>query len=233
VDGELDFLHPLPVQRLWGVGRVTADKLRARGITTVAEVAALEERSLVAMLGPASGRHLHALAHNHDPRPVVVGRRRRSIGAQCALGRRRRPAAELDARLLVLVDRVCRRLRGAERVTRTVVLRLRFDDFSRVTRSHTLPAPTADTAVILAALRGLLRASADLIRDNGITLIGVTLANLDRADAVQLELPIARRDSPSLDRVLDQIRDRYGTTALSRGVLLGTDPGLTVPLLPD
>jgi len=232
-DGELDFLHPLPVERLWGVGKVTAEKLRQRGIATVAEVAELEERSLIAMLGLASGRHLHALAHNRDPRPVVTGRRRRSIGSQSALGRRRLSPAELDARLLSLVERVCRRLRGANRVCRTVVLRLRFDDFSRATRSHTLPSPTADTEPILKALRLLLQANSALIRDQGITLIGVTLANLDNADAVQLELPFRRQDLPSLDRAVDLVRDRYGTKSLVRGVLLGSDPGLQVPLLPD
>jgi DNA polymerase-4 len=233
VDGELSFLHPLPVQRLWGVGRVTADKLRSRGIATVAEVAELDQGALVAMLGPASGRHLHALAHNREPRPVVVGRRRRSIGSQSALGRRRLSSAELDARLIGLVDRVCRRLRSAKRVSRTVVLRLRFDDFTRITRSHTLPGPTADTATILAALRVLLRACAELIRAKGITLIGVALTNLDNADAIQLELPFGRRDLHGIDGVLDRVRDRYGTSSISRGVLLGTDQGLTVPLLPD
>src|SRR5207248_5423430 len=84
---ELAFLHPLAVERLWGVGRATGAKLRARGITTVAEVAALPEAVLVSMLGPAAGRHLHALARNRDPRPVQVGRRRRSVGSQHALGR--------------------------------------------------------------------------------------------------------------------------------------------------
>ena len=174
VEGELAFLHALPVERLWGVGQVTADKLRNRGIRTVAELAEVEERALMSMLGAASGRHLHALAHNRDPRPVTVGRRRRSIGAQCALGRRRLSEAELDARLTVLVDRVCRRLRRANRVCRTVVLRLRFDDFSRSTRSHTLAAATDDTAVVLVALRRLLQANDRLIREQGLTLIGVT-----------------------------------------------------------
>jgi DNA polymerase-4 len=154
--GELAFLHPLPVERLWGVGRVTAAKLRTRGIATVGEVAALDERTLVSMLGIGSGRHLHALAHNRDPRPVTVGRRRRSIGSQCALGTRRVAPEELHTRLLGLVERVCRRLRAAHRVCRTVVLRLRFHDFSRATRSHTLPGPTSDTAAILLALRHLL-----------------------------------------------------------------------------
>jgi len=231
---ELEFLHPLPVQRLWGVGRVTAEKLHERGIYTVAEVADVAPRSLVAMLGPAAGHHLHALAHNLDPRPVVTGRRRRSIGSQSALGTRRRLTPdELDARLMSLVDRVCRRLRNAKRLCRTVVLRLRFDDFARITRSHTLPGPTDDTAAVLVALRTLLDNCAGLIRERGITLIGITLANLDDADAVQLELPYARLDSRSLDGVVDQVRDKYGSGALTRGVLLGVDPGITVPLLPD
>ncbi|MEO6701292.1 MAG: DNA polymerase IV [Jatrophihabitantaceae bacterium] len=231
--GELSFLHPLPVQRLWGVGAVTADKLHRHGIRTVAEVAELEERSLVAMLGPAAGRHLHALAHNRDPRPVVVGRRRRSIGAQCALGRQRLTPAELDTRLVSLVDRVCRRLRAANRVARTVVLRLRFDDFSRATRSHTLASPTAETAAMLLALRQLLAACREMIRERGITLIGVSLANLDNADAIQLELPFQRPEVAGLDAVLDRVRDRYGSASITRGVLLGLDQGQAVPLLPD
>jgi DNA polymerase IV len=233
VEAELQFLHPLPVQRLWGVGGVTARKLRERGITTVADVAALDERALVSMLGTGSGRHLHALAHNRDPRPVVVGRRRRSIGAQSALGRRKMSAAQLDSRLIALVERVCRRLRAAKRVCRTVVLRLRFDDFTRATRSHTLPLPSDDTASILQALRLLLRACSGLIREQGITLIGVALANLDSADAVQLELPFERRDASGLDGVLDRVRDRYGTSSITRGVLVGVDQGQAVPLLPD
>src|SRR5436305_1661416 len=116
-DGELAFLHPLPVERLWGVGRVTAAKLRARGIATVGEVATLPEAVLVSMLGPASGRHLHALAHNRDPRPVEVGRRRRSVGSQHALGRPSaaagHPPEPVDAGVVGLVDRFTCRLRTA------------------------------------------------------------------------------------------------------------------------
>lgn len=233
VDGEIAFLHPLAVQRLWGVGRVTAAKLLAHGITTVAEVAELDERALVSMLGPASGRHLLALAHNRDPRRVVTGRRRRSIGAQCALGRRARSPAELDARLIGLTDRVCRRLRRAERVCGTVMLRMRFDDYTRATRSHSLSAPTDDTAAILGALRSLLGANSGVIRERGITLIGVTLSGLDDASAVQLELPFAGHDVTGLDRALDAVHDRWGASSITRGVLLGRDMGVTVPLLPD
>src|SRR5436309_6768724 len=148
-DRELAFLHPLPVERLWGVGEVTARKLRERGIATVGDVAQLPEAALVSMLGRASGRHLHALAHNRDPRRVEVGRRRRSIGSQRALGRSPKSPATLDAILAGLVDRVTRRMRSAGRSGRTVTLRLRFDDFTRATRSHTLPQATDQTRAIL------------------------------------------------------------------------------------
>ncbi|MEO8888551.1 MAG: DNA polymerase IV [Jatrophihabitantaceae bacterium] len=231
-DREREFLHPLPVERLWGVGRITATKLRERGITTVGEVAELEQRSLVALLGPASGRHLHALAQLRDPRPVQLGRRRRSIGAQRALGHARLSPQDVDATLITLVDRVSGRLRTAGRLARTVVLRLRLDDFSRVTRSHTLPRATDDTAELLAALRTLLCAAGPLIGAGGLTLLGVAIANLEDTDCVQLELPFGR-DVTGLDTAVDGIRERFGGRSITRGVLLGRDPGLTVPLLPD
>jgi DNA polymerase-4 len=232
-DGELEFLHPLPVERLWGVGQVTAAKLHGHGIRTVGQVAALEETVLTGLLGRASGRHLHALAHNHDPRPVQVGRRRGSIGSQRALGRRPRSADELDAILIGIVDRVSRRLRGARRTCRTVVLRLRFDDFSRATRSHTLPQPTSQTRVVLATARWLLACSMPAIERQGLTLIGLSLANLGNDPPLQLGLPFGRHRAPELDRAVDEIRDRYGSTAVTRAVLLGRDPGISMPLLPD
>jgi len=233
VDGELDFLHPLPVERLWGVGPVTATKLRDRGITTVAQVARLGESTLVGWLGKAAGRHLHALAHNRDPRPVVTGRRRRSIGTQRALGRRPRSPEDLDTDLVALVDRLSRRLRKAHRVCRTVVLRLRFDDFSRATRSHTLPEATADTEALLAVERGLLAAAMPMIRRQGITLVGITFTNLDHDGAIQLALPFDRALAHSIDVALDGVRERFGSKAVTRAVLLGRDSGISVPLLPD
>jgi DNA polymerase IV len=229
---ELEFLHPLPVERLWGVGQVTAAKLHACGITRVAQVAELHETALVVLLGRAAGRHLHALAHNRDPRPVRTGRRRGSIGSQRALGRRRRPAEELDAILVGLVDRVSSRLRKAARVGRTVVLRLRFDDFSRATRSYTLPYPTAETQAILDALRSLLAAATPAIEQRGLTLIGVAVANLDDGRAIQLSLPLDGYRGGSLDAALDQVRERFGSKALTRAVLLGRDEGFSPPLLP-
>ena len=231
---ELAFLHPLPVERLWGVGPVTARKLHGAGIASVHDVAQLSEAALITLLGRAAGRHIHALAHNRDPRRVRTGRRRRSIGSQCALGRRGpRTWAALDAHMIAIADRLGRRLRAANRVCRTVTLRLRFDDFTRATRSHTLPEATAHTALIMATARGLLADAMPTIRYKGLTLIGLTLANLDDADAVQLTLPLHQRRPEALDAVVDSVRDRYGTGAITRAVLLGRDEGISVPLLPD
>jgi DNA polymerase IV len=232
-DGELAFLHPLPVERLWGVGLVTAHKLRAQGITSVGQVAQLEQEVLITMLGRASGRHLHALAHNRDPRPVHVGRRRRSIGSQRALGRSPRSAQAIDAVVLGLVDRVTRRMRAAKRLGRTVVLRLRFDDYSRVTRSHTLLMATAQTETILASARVLLSAAMPAIERRGLTLVGIAVGNLTDRDAIQLALPFDRRTSTALDAALDQVRERFGSSAITRAALLGRDQGWSVPLLPD
>ncbi|HVN50393.1 MAG TPA: DNA polymerase IV [Acidimicrobiales bacterium] len=232
-DGELAFLHPLPVERLWGVGRITADKLRGRGIHTVGEVAELAEGSLVALLGAASGHHLHALAHNLDPRPVEVGRRRRSMGAQCALGRSRRSASRVDAVLVALVDRVTGRMRAARRVGRTVVLRLRFDDFTRATRSHTLPEATAHTPTILGAARRLLADAMPLVQQQGLTLVGVAVTNLSGDGAVQMALPFDAHHTDALDAAVDGVRERFGRSAITRTVHLGRDLAPSVPMLPD
>jgi DNA polymerase IV len=232
-DRELDFLHPLPVERLWGVGEKTAAKLRALDVRTVGQVAELTEPMLVSFLGRAAGRHLHALAHNHDPRPVDVHRRRRSIGSQRALGRRERSALDVDTILAGIIDRLGRRLRAAHRICRTVVLRLRFADFTRATRSHTLPEATAHTETILAAARGLLVAAWPKIAEAGLTLLGVSLAELYDDRFVQLALPFDQRAGPALDSTLDSVRDRFGAQSVTRATQLGRSPGLTVPQLPD
>ena len=229
--GELAFLHPLPVERLWGVGKVTAAKLHAHGLTSVGQVARLGEETLVSMLGRAAGRQLYALSHNRDPRRVTARRRRRSIGAQRALGRRQRTAAELDASLMTLVDRVARRMRTAGRACRTVVLRLRFSDFSRATRSHTMAEATTRTATLLRIARGLLASSGAMIAQRGLTLIGIALTNLCDAKAIQLALPFDR--AAGLDRAIDELRDRFGSKVISRGTLVGQDVDIWVPLLPD
>jgi DNA polymerase-4 len=229
--GELALLHLLPVERLWGVGPATAAKLRDHGITSVGQVARIAEPALVALVGRAAGRKLHALAHNRDPRPVKVGVRRRSMGTQHALGRRQRSPEELDAVLVGIVDRIARRLRAARRVCRTVVLRLRFQDFSRATRSHTLPHATQQTEPILATARALLATAMPTIERQGLTLLGIALTNLEDAADVQLVFAFERRHA--IDDALDSVRDRFGTTAITRAVLLGRNQGQQVPLLPD
>jgi DNA polymerase-4 len=228
---ELAFLHPLEVERLWGVGPVTARRLHALGITTVGQVAELAEDVLVSLLGRAVGRQLYALARNRDPRPVRARRRRASIGAQRALGRSPTSLAEVDASLVGLVDRVARRMRVAGRTGRTVVLRLRFDDFSRATRSHTLAYSTASTRTILDAARGLLALATPLIETRGITMVGVAVGNLGEGRSFQPMLPF-EQDTDALDAALDEVRLRFGSAAVTRAVLLGRDRP-AMPLLPD
>lgn len=226
-DRELAFLHPLPVRRLWGVGAKTAEKLHNYGIETVADVAELSESTLGSLVGGAMGSRLFALSRNIDRRRVVTGVRRRSVGAQRALGRagNAMSAVEVDAVVVNLVDRITRRMRKAGRTGRTVVLRLRFDDFSRATRSHTMPRATASTDAILATVRSLVAAAAPLIAERGLTLIGFAVSGIDRDGAQQLELPFevgphvswGHADPLALDAAVDQVRQRYGNAALTRG----------------
>jgi DNA polymerase IV len=233
---ELQFLHPLPVRRLWGVGAKTDEKLRSHGIETVAQVAELPERALVSMVGAAMGRQLYCLSRNIDRRRVITGVRRRSVGAQRALGKRgnRLSAADIDAVVVDLIDRITRRMRAAQRTGRTVILRLRFDDFGRVTRSHTLPAATASTVAILTAARELVAGAAPLIADRGLTLVGFAVSNIDPGGGQQLELPFSGRPDPAqLDAAVDRVRRRFGNDALTRGILVGREPGIEVPLLPE
>ena len=232
-DRELAFLHPLEVERLWGVGPATARKLHAVRLSTVGDVAGLSEETLIALLGRASGRQLYALSRNYDARRVRPGRRRGSIGAQRALGRSSKSPEALDATLVALVDRITRRMRSAGRVGRTVVLRLRFGDFTRATRSHTLPRSTAQTLAILATARALLAAAQPEIEARGLTLVGISVTNLESDAAVQLVLPFADDGQDAVDSAVDAVRNRFGTAAITRGVLVGRDGGFEMPHLPD
>ena len=237
---ELAFLHPLPVRRLWGVGAVTADKLRVHGIETVADVAELSESMLASMVGGAMGRQLYALSHNIDRRRVTTGVRRRSVGAQRALGRAgsSMSAEEVDAVVIGLIDRIASRMRAAGRTGRTVTLRLRFNDFGRATRSHTLPRATCSTQALLGAARQLVVAAAPLVAERGLTLVGFAVSGIDRDGAEQLVLPFTTSgrhptDVGAVDAAVDRVRRRYGSSALTRGVLVGRDAGLEMPHLPD
>lgn len=230
---ELAFLHPLEVERLWGVGPVTGRRLRALGVSTVGQVAELSEPVLMAVVGRAQGRKLHALAQNRDPRLVQTGHRRGSIGSQRARGRHAWSPESVDADLVALVDRVTRRMRKARRVGRTVVLRLRFDDFTRATRSQTLLQATASTETILRAARELAADAMPLLERRGVTLVGVSVSNLADAIPMQLALALDGRRTNELDEAIDAVRERFGSAALTRGVLVGRPAGIEMPLLPD
>ncbi|MGB6182961.1 MAG: DNA polymerase IV [Rhodococcus sp. (in: high G+C Gram-positive bacteria)] len=237
-DRELEFLHPLPVERMWGVGKITAAKLHAQGIRTIGDLAAHHQGALASVLGSAAGGHLHALSNGLDARRVVTGRSRRSVGAQHALGRRHKEPADVDAALVELVDRVTYRMRKGHRAGRTITLRLRFDDYSRATRSTTLTRATADTHVVLTAARSLLAASMSAITMQGLTLVGIAVSNLEDGGALQLELPFgpAENEHPTIDRnaldeALDGVQRKYGSSAIGRGVLLGREQQSSVPML--
>jgi DNA polymerase-4 len=234
---ELEFLHPLPVRMLWGVGPVTASRLARRGIDTIGELAECDGASLVQLLGPAAGRHLKALAHNRDPRPVDTTRRDRTMGAQRALGQRPRTRDELRGILLSLVDKVARRLRKADRMARTVTVRYRTSELRHESRSRTLLEATHSTEVLAATADGLLLDLVDgphgpgsRLGRVGCSLIGITYSSLCRTDAVQLALrfPEEGRERTDLDRMVDVVRDRWGSDSVARASLLGQQGGMSV-----
>ena len=236
-DGETDFLHPLPVNVLWGVGPVTAAKLNDHGIETVGDLAASGRAELQSMLGPSAGRHLRALAHNHDPRPVDNARRDRSMGAQRALGTRVRTREELRTMLTGLAEKVAARLRRADRVCRTVTVRYRTSEMRAESRSRTLLEPTASTEVLVGAADTLLLSLVDgpqgpgsRLGRVGCSLVGITFSGLGRADAVQLALrfPEDGRPTEQLDSMVDSIRERWGGSAVGRASLLHDRGGMPV-----
>lgn len=230
---ELAFLHPLAVERIWGVGESTARRLRERGIATVGELARRSQEELVELLGPATARRLHALARNRASARVRAGRRRRSFGAQRARGLSRYEPAELEPTLAALVDRVTRRMRRAGRVGRTVVLRMRFGDYSRATRSRTLARATAESLPILTAARALLAAAMPKVRRRGLTMLGLTVSNVQPDGAgVQLVLPL-HRERARLDAAVDELRERFGADCVIRATLLGSGRDLSPAVLAD
>jgi DNA polymerase-4 len=232
-DAEEAFLHPLPVERLWGVGAVTAEKLHSRGIRTVGQLAELEAATAELILGKAAGAHLHALARLRDPRPVETSKRRGSIGSQRALGNRTRPFSELELIVTQIVDGLTKRLRDRGSTAGTVVLRVRYGDYARATRSRTLGVATDRTEVLLGVALRLLEGLESEVAERGVTLIGVSLAHLDSPEAVQLELPLDWNDGARLDKALDSVRDRFGAAAVTRAALMGRDTGRNAPWLPE
>lgn len=224
---ERQFLDPLPVGLMWGVGPVAEQRLAERGIRTIGDLARTPARALEGLLGHAVGAKLAALALNEDPRRIVTSGRARSVGAQSALGRRR-PTPELVREVLGhLADRVAGRLRAKRRAGRTVTVRVRFAGMRAVTRSLTLPAPIAATLTLTEVAEQLAWQAISDQRDPTIeiSLLAVSVSNLAAQHAIQLELPIPPDDPRSpgsekgsarwaLDTSMDAVRVKFGRDAV-------------------
>ncbi|HEV2501864.1 MAG TPA: DNA polymerase IV [Mesorhizobium sp.] len=224
---ELEFLHDLPVELMWGVGPVTKAKLTERGILTIGQLANTPGRSVEHLLGTAVGEKLSALAWNRDPRAIQTHHRARSAGAQSALGRKPAVESVFKPALLHLADRVASRLRAKSLAGSTVTVKVRFADMRAITRSTTLDAPISATVMLAEIAEELVRAAlADHPRERTITLLAVSVSHLRKQPEIQLDLPLGLPDEKrrpgarrgiarwTADRAIDTIRDRFGRDAV-------------------
>ena len=227
---ELDFLHDLPVDLMWGVGPVTRARLAERDVYTIGQLARMPGRSLERLLGHAAGENLSALAWNRDPREISTHRRAHSAGAQSALGRQPAEVRVLRPTLRHLADRVAARLRAKSRPGRTVTVRVRFADLHAVTRSITLDAPISATAILAEIAEELVRAAlADHPHEKTISLLAISVSHLEERSGLQLDLPLGLHDEKrrpgtriglarwQADRAMDKIRNRFGWQAIGYG----------------
>jgi DNA polymerase IV len=224
---EVAFLHPLPVSLLWGVGPVTERKLGEFGITTIGDIADTDPDALTAMLGPGAAGHLYALASNQDPRPVSRDRRAKSVGAQSAIRSQIRTMEDLIPILQRLTDRVAERLRAKNRTARTVTVRVRFGDLSSVTRSATMPTPTAATGAILDVAIRLLQKVVDEYPKHETSLVGISTSGLGVGEPMQLAMgvddTVSSGGTPkeleyrALDASVDELRRRFGRSVVTHG----------------
>jgi len=209
---ELDFLWPLPVRDLWGVGPATGSRLAAMGVETVGDLAAQPEARLVAALGDSVGRHLHRLAHGIDHRPVEIDRESKSIGHEETFARDRMSHRELSADVVRMADAVSARLRAASVTARTVSIKVRFADFTTVTRSVTAREGldgSREIATLAAEMLGRLDVSP------GVRLFGVSGSQLGSAEVRQLSLDdVSAPAWREADTVVDAIRDRFGADSI-------------------
>jgi DNA polymerase-4 len=232
---ELDFLHALPVELMWGVGPVSKARLNEIGVLTIGQLASTPGYSLERLLGPAASEKLSALAWNRDPRRIVRERRAHSAGAQSALGRKPAQARVFIPTLRHLADRIASRLRAKSRSGRTVTVRVRFADLRSVTRSITLDAPVAATTILAEIAEELVRTVlTQHPAEKTISLLAISVSQLEPQSAMQLELPFGLADEArrpgakrgmarfTADRAVDAIRDRFGWEAVGYGsVALG------------
>ena len=215
---ELEFLHPLPVTRLWGVGPATLRRVEALGVHTIGEFAAIPKATLVRTLGKSAGTHLHDLAWNRDPRPVEPNRSAKSIGHEETFAADRTDRRQLQRDVVRMADLVAARLRVHSTTAKTVQLKIRYSDFTTITRSRTI-ADATDLAAMIAREALALLAEVDL--DRGVRLLGVTGLQLTEAAVVQEQLPLTESVSPedaALERTLDAVRNRFGADAVGRAV---------------
>ncbi|MEZ5174951.1 MAG: DNA polymerase IV [Acidimicrobiia bacterium] len=224
---ELDFLHPLPVSYLWGVGPVTRRKLNELGIVTVGDIASTPLEAMVVALGRSHASHLSALAHCRDPRPVATGRAAKSMSAQSAMRARIRTLDELTPVLGRLTDRVTTRLRAKDMSARTVTVRIRFGDLTSVTRSTTLPIPTASNGSIVTVATSMLERVLAKHPNHETTLVSVAVSGIAAGEPTQLAFAVRDDDgaggSPrdlefeSLDRSVDDLRKKFGADVITHG----------------
>ncbi len=218
---ELAFLHPLPVQALWGVGPKTLAKLRSRGITTVRELAELPADDAAALLGDANGRHLHRLAHAIDDRPVVPDQQPKSIGHEETFATDHHAIDTLEREAVRMADAVAARLRRHTMAGRTVTVKVRFHDFRTITRAVTVPTAVDTGPAIARAAKDLL---AQIDPSSGVRLLGVSVSNLVDGGARQLRLDDVEADAwDGASRAVDDIRERFGDEAIVPAALRGRD----------
>ena len=218
----LTFLRPLPVESLWGVGPATLSKLHRIGVMTIADLADLPEENIVAVLGRSQGRHLHSLANGRDDRSVEPDRAMKSIGHEETFSRDHHLRSTLDRELVQFADAVASRLRAQGLVGRTVQLKVRFGDFTTITRSTTLAVAVDDSRALLDAGRGLL----ELVDPSqGVRLLGLSVSGLSSDSSRQLTFDeaIAGPGWQEADRTIDEIRARFGEEAIGPAVATSPD----------
>ena len=227
---ELDWLHDLPVELMWGVGPATKARLANLGVTTIGQLAATPGQSLDRLIGPAASEKLRALAFNRDPRAIETGRRARSAGAQSALGRKPVTAQIVRPTLRHLADRIGSRLRAKALSGRRVTVRVRWADLTAVTHATTLDAAISATSILTEIAEQLVgEVLAAHPEERTISLLAIAVSQLEQQPALQLELPLGlsgealrpgtRRGASRwlADRAMDKVRDRFGWEAIGYG----------------